>query len=592
MSLFDDASLVLIPDGAKDGTLYSVKPTDGSGDFTFTRGSNLAATRVDENGLIEKGRENLLLYSNQFDTFWTTTNASVTSGQSGYDGSSDAWLLSISGGTSDQRILQNVQYSGVSTLSVYAKKNDSNWLSLRIGSSVNKWYDLENGVLGGSTITTAYIDASIEDVGNGWYRCSLTFTDNFNTSTRIYPAENNLDITHTSGSIYIQDAQTEVGLVATDYIETGATTAQAGILEDLPRIDYSGGASCPALLLEPQRSNLITQSEYLDAWSKFNTTITTNNAVSPDGYTNAAKLISTAVSGFHSVGESISSKLALTPYTFSFFAKADEIGYCVPNFSSTFSGTQLTAAINLTTGEVISSSAGLSASTEDYGNGWWRVILTATSQNNTTAFVAVINTTDADGNTNHTGDGTSGILVYGAQAEVGSYPTSYIPTYGSIVTRSVDTMSKIGISSLIGQEEGTLFAELKISANDSTFKFLSLSDGTNSNAVWIYYRTGVNEINFRVIVGGGSQFDQIYTSPDSTTNHKLAIRYKQDDFSAWFNGTKVLTDTSGSTFSGTTLSEFDFFRPDGINHFAGDIKQVLLFKNALTDAELQDLTTL
>jgi hypothetical protein len=70
MSLFDDASLAMIPSAYKDGKLYSIKPTDGSGDFTFTRGSNLAATRVDENGLIEKGRENLLLQSNQFDTTW------------------------------------------------------------------------------------------------------------------------------------------------------------------------------------------------------------------------------------------------------------------------------------------------------------------------------------------------------------------------------------------------------------------------------------------------------------------------------------------------------------------------------------------
>ena len=77
MSLFDNASLAMIPSAYKDGKLYSIKPTDGSGDFTFTRGSNLAATRVDVNGLIEKGRENLLLQSNQFDTTWTTSSASV-----------------------------------------------------------------------------------------------------------------------------------------------------------------------------------------------------------------------------------------------------------------------------------------------------------------------------------------------------------------------------------------------------------------------------------------------------------------------------------------------------------------------------------
>ena len=103
-SLKDLASLIMIPSLYKDGRLDTVKPlgnsiihpdatgnndgTDGTtpaeGNFTFSRGSNLAATRVDVNGLIEKGRENLLLQSNQFDTTWQlTTNTSVTGGQEG-----------------------------------------------------------------------------------------------------------------------------------------------------------------------------------------------------------------------------------------------------------------------------------------------------------------------------------------------------------------------------------------------------------------------------------------------------------------------------------------------------------------------------
>ena len=112
-SLKDLASLIMVPSLVKDGRLDTVKPlgnsiihpdatgnndgTDGStpaeGNFTFSRGSNLAATRVDVNGLIEKGRENLLLQSNQFDTTWSKNNTTLTSGQSGYDGSSDAWKL-------------------------------------------------------------------------------------------------------------------------------------------------------------------------------------------------------------------------------------------------------------------------------------------------------------------------------------------------------------------------------------------------------------------------------------------------------------------------------------------------------------------
>ena len=93
--LFDDASLAMIPSAYKDGKLYSIRPTDGSGDFTFSRGSNLAATRVDVNGLIEKGRENVLLQSNQFDTTWVNASVTITGGQAGYDGTNNAWLLQV-----------------------------------------------------------------------------------------------------------------------------------------------------------------------------------------------------------------------------------------------------------------------------------------------------------------------------------------------------------------------------------------------------------------------------------------------------------------------------------------------------------------
>src|SRR5210317_1432236 len=91
MSLIDLASLVLAPTATKEGKVYSAIPDTGEGDMTFTRGSS--ATRVNSAGLIEKERANLLLQSNAFDTTWSTSNASVTGGQSGYDGSSDAWLF-------------------------------------------------------------------------------------------------------------------------------------------------------------------------------------------------------------------------------------------------------------------------------------------------------------------------------------------------------------------------------------------------------------------------------------------------------------------------------------------------------------------
>jgi hypothetical protein len=222
-------------------------------DFDFSRGSNLAATRINEQGLIEKGRENLLLQSNNFDTSpWTGGSTIFTSGQSGYDGSNDAWLLTHPLSTNSTYQLNT--NSGVQTFSIYAKSDGSTGIRLYAfgDANANAYFDLNNGVVRGPSNV---INSDIVSVGNGWYRCSITFNQT-NTTLRIYTTNN--VTTSAAGSVYIQDAQLEVGLVATDYIESGATTGKAGVLEDLPRLNWG---DCPSLLLEPQRQNLIAYSE-------------------------------------------------------------------------------------------------------------------------------------------------------------------------------------------------------------------------------------------------------------------------------------------------------------------------------------------
>ena len=245
---FDDASLVMIPSGYKDDKLYSIKPTSGDGDFTFSRDGSGAspATRVNSAGLIEKGRTNLLLQSNSFGTTWTNNNSTETSGQSGYDGTNDAWLLN-SVGSGSAYATQSVSSSGVKTLSVYAKAGTADWVIVQMagGTASYTWFDLTNGLIG---TEVNVIESKIESVGGGWYRCSITGA-NSNTSVNIYVATaNNSTSTSSGDNIYIQDAQLEKGLVATSYIETTTAAASAGILGDMPRLDYSGGATCPSLL--------------------------------------------------------------------------------------------------------------------------------------------------------------------------------------------------------------------------------------------------------------------------------------------------------------------------------------------------------
>lgn len=204
--------------------------------FNFSRASS--ATRVNKDGLIETvgadqprvdylndsngalllepARTNYLLQSNQFDTTWTNTNTTVTSGQVGVGGSSDAWKVDIS--SAFAQVEQTVSNNGVQTFSVYAKAGTLNWIRLRVDhtSFSGTYFDLQNGQVG-STVGTD--STSIENLGNGWYRCTIVVDDNV-TRARIYPASANNDLSATSGNIYIQNSQLEQGSFATSYIPT------------------------------------------------------------------------------------------------------------------------------------------------------------------------------------------------------------------------------------------------------------------------------------------------------------------------------------------------------------------------------------
>ena len=256
---FDKASLVMLPHAYEEGKLYSLKPTDRSGDFTFSRGAD-TATRVGEDGYIKKEHSNLVLQSNNFNTTWTGPSTIRTSGQSGYDGSNDAWLYEKQSTYSSVR--QDVSYSGVGTYSVYAKAGTLDWI--RMGSNIGAvscYFDIQNGVVGNKG--TSVIDAKIEAVGtDGWYRCFLAFNDSISV-IQILPTEGSAMFTPTSGSIYIQDAQLNQGLVATPYLETTTAPVFGGLTDNMPRLDYTD-ATCPSLLLEPSRTNLIAYSELME----------------------------------------------------------------------------------------------------------------------------------------------------------------------------------------------------------------------------------------------------------------------------------------------------------------------------------------
>jgi hypothetical protein len=553
-SFYEDASLVVIPSGYKTSKIYAEKPTDGSGDLTFTRASS--ATRVASNGLIEKVRENLCLQSNTFNTTWTTTSASVTSGQAGYDGTNNAWLLTKSG--SSGRINQSFSLGALNTFSVYAKANASSYIAIEFGASFI-YVNLTNGAQG-SIGSGSY---KIESIGSGWYRIIMTSSVTSGVF-RIYPAENN-DISATTGSIFIQNAQVETGDIATAYIPTTTAAVSVGPVSNVPRLDYLG-SSCPRLLLEPQRTNLVQYSEQFNNayWTLSNTTITANTTVSPDGTQNADTAVITA--GGYIYAEFVSyAAVTGQSVTISVFAKSAS-GELVFFGGATTAGTDVYKI-------------------ENYGNGWYRHsrVRTFTATATTTLQYLIF--------TNGT------YILWGAQVEGSNspYATSYIPTLGASVTRVADAASKTGISSLIGQTEGTIFAEINFDLGviASGSSRMQLSDGTTSNWIFIGLPDGLTGNLIRIYATSASGTMSAYgANPIVSGINKIAFGYKSGSFVLYVNGAQAAT--SSTTLTMPTCSRIDLQGqlPNEAAFERINYNQALLFKTRLTNAQLAELTTL
>jgi len=141
---------------------------------------------------------------------------------------------------------------------------------------------------------------------------------------------------------------------------------------------------------------------------------------------------------------------------------------------------------------------------------------------------------------------------------------------------------------LFNDSEGVLYAEIAALANDGTFRMISISDGTNDNRVRINYTSSSNQIGARVVDGGVTQADFTHSLTNSTDFVKLAIYYKNNDCAFWVNGIKTGTDTTATMPSGLDTLNLN---GGGGSPFYGKTKEVAVFKEELTDAELESLTS-
>jgi hypothetical protein len=539
MSLLDDVSIVVTPNGYKAGTLFGVIPVPSEGAEEVVNGD--FATDSDWNT----------------GTGWSISNGELVGNNA-----------------------TSITYQGIS-----AQPNTFYKVTFTVSNYVsgNVLFQFNGGSNSGTPRTsvgtyTEYIatDASV----NGNF--SITRTQNFtgsidNVSVKEYTAAD-MDVTRATAATRVD----EDGLIS-------------DVLSNVPRIDYTG---CPHILAEPQRTNLVTYSEDYDdaSWTKSQSTITVDATTSPDGTVNADKLTEAALSGSHTITQGNITVTSGAEVSYSVFAKKGERDFTLLWFAQVSTG----YSFDLNNGAIGSKIGGgtITPKIEDYGNGWYKCTVTGTAPS-TLANIIIYTMTDTT-TYSYAGDGTSGIYIWGAQLEEGSYATSYIPNFGTSagVTRAQDIFTRDGIGSLINSTSGSFFLDMA-ALNDipGAQISISLSGDTSSDRILIYSGSGGGSwlVQFRKDSGNLVVLQHTATV---TNQSKVAVSWEAGRYVMYVDGTKVTNYTTGSETEATTFDAGDLknlqFSPNhnsSSNYFNGKVRQLQVYTTALSPTQLAALTT-
>lgn len=541
----------MTPNGVKKGKVYSIKPASGSGDFTFTRATTSSsitgiANKEASNGLIksvaanvprldysdgscpalllEPQSTNLIAYPVSFPNYyWNKSGASIEADAS----------------TAGVELLPQLTNAGFPTQGDGWSVDDStNTASCDGTNAANSFLNSTNtiNVIEG---TMYQISITIDAISGG----AITMLDVGLDETGAYDL-----------------AITEVGTFTVDRIAIGN--------------DTTGKLTCRARTGVSVVVSNISVKEV-------------QGFVSPDGTTNAYKLVEGTNNGQHRTTVALGIWDGSSDYTLSVFAKAGLKDLFLD--SSNTGKLNARAWFNLSGNGTSNSILGTSG-IELLENGWYRCWMSGTS---TVAGGASVEIGLSNGDDNfYQGDGTSGVYIYGAQLEQLSYPTSliYNGTEGSTVTRTADLCTNSGTVNDFNSAEGTIFFEAKGLNDSGPYSLISISDGTTSNRIGLGFQTGADVM--MVESGGTSTSIGMYDKPFvRADNNKIALKYKANDCQLWLNGALIATDTTFSAFPSNTFNTLSL-NSSNQHSFYGKLKQVQVYKEALTDTELITLTTL
>ena len=501
----------------------------------------------------------------------------------------DASLVMIPSGTKTSKVYSVKPIDGSGDLT-FTRSNDT---ATRVASNGLIEKVRTNLVLNSATFVTQTITVTANPHTISFTGTGTIVATGVGSGTLVGTGASNrvsLSFTTTAGSLILTLtgtatlAQLETGDIATDYIPTTTAAVSVGPVANVPRLDYLN-STCPKLLLEPQRSNLALFSEQFDnaGWNKAAASVTANNSVSPDGYTNADLITSSGAAGYvYPSNTNVFAAAAGATYSYSVYLKAGTASIISLLVSATAT---YTGVFNLSTGVATTSTANTTASMSSVGNGWYRCVIVCASVANSAYSELQI------------GRVASGLTfsAYGAQLEAGAYASSYIPTLGASVTRGADSSSSASIPSLFGTTEGSFFIDCTFDGrnpNGAIPLFLRSSVSTSYNQA-TYLQFGASSIDFYVYSGTTLQALIAGGSFTNGQTLKIAFGYKANDFVLYVNGVQIGTDASGAI--STSLSFIDlgsYLFLQSTYQYNGKINQALLFPTRLTNAQLAELTTL
>ena len=510
----------------KDGTRFFNK------EFDFTRGT--FATFVDKDGLIK--------YSGVTDTE-LVVNGDFATSLNGWTNSNNHWQWT-SQGAYFPLISTHNPLTQILTNPVGVKLKITFTLNIVQGTAQIYYNNINN-----STVSTQYTQS-------GTY---TLITE---------PVKQNTDINFS-----------RYGGINTEFYLNNVSAFE--IQTDVPRIDFTDDAT-GHLLLEPQSTNLITYSEDFSQWTKYNSSVNTNSIQSPSGFLDADKIIENTSNSTHFVAPIVNNVPSSGVATLSVFAKKGENNW--------IKLVQYTNYANFDLGNgVIGNSSAISTNIIDYGNGWYKCIMNfnvAGSGANLDFKLGENNTSNWDDI--YTGDGTSGVYLWGAQLEPLSYATSYIPTLVSTATRNGEVCTNSGSVQDFNSEEGVLYYEASY-IDGSDYNSISILNSSGSEKIRTWYDN--TNLIFASYVNNVNQTFISYPI-SKNINYKIAVRYKLNDFVLYVNGIKAtnIIVNLGGVSPQNSYTKLNLNSGDIYNNLYGKTKDLKVFKRAMSDGELYLLT--